>query len=237
MDKSQMCECGHTARWHRFVSGSGCRHIDKKGTECSCIKFIQARKIVGIDLAGVTTKPTGFASLFGLRATTKILFSDNEIIEEIAWSRSAILSIDAPLSKPLSGKSRQCEKDLRKMKIRVFPCMFAGMKKLTERGIMLATTFREHGYRVIESYPGAAQDILKIPRKKQSLQPLINGLRDHGITGIKRDVTDHELDAITSAIVGKMYLLGTADAIGDINEGQIIVPRIRPNLLSWSDKK
>ena len=47
------------------------------------------------------------------------------------------------------------------------------MRMLTERGIHLAARFRALGIPVIESYPGAAQDIMRIPRKRAGLEYLI----------------------------------------------------------------
>lgn len=182
---------------------------------------------VGVDLAGVPTKQTGFALLMNMTAKTKVVFTDDEIIGEIAAINPPIVSIDAPLSLPLHGKMRACEKQLVRMGIRVFPCMFAGMKKLTERGIQLAQRLERNGYKVIESYPGSAQDILGIPRKGRNKKLLQNALVNYGITGdvTNPDITDHELDAITSAIVGKLYLVGNTLSIGDKNEGLMVIPK------------
>jgi len=184
-------------------------------------------KVIGIDLAGVETKQTGYAILLGMATETKVLFSDAEITEEIANCKPSIVSIDAPLSRPLHGKTRCCEKQLMHMGIKVFPCMFAGMKKLTERGIRVAETVKRLGYEVIESYPGSAQDILNIPRKGRSVKALQKGLIRCGITGDveKSGITNHELDAITSAIVGLMYLLGETISIGNRNEGLMVIPK------------
>jgi predicted nuclease with RNAse H fold len=40
------------------------------------------------------------------------------------------------------------------------------MQGLTRRGMALAVRLRDLGVPVIESYPGAAQDIMGIPRKR-----------------------------------------------------------------------
>lgn len=186
----------------------------------------------GIDLAGVKTKKTGFAILLGMEAKTKVLRTDKQILKEVTSWEPSIISIDAPLGKPLRGKSRICEKQLRKMGIKVFPCMFAGMKKLTERGIKLAEKLRGIGFKVIESYPGSAQDILGIPRKGRSIKALQKALWEYGVRGdvLKKRITDHELDAITSAIVGKMYLVGETVSIGDEGEGLMVIPRHKADL-------
>ena len=76
------------------------------------------------------------------------------------------------------------------------------MKSLTMRGMRLAEELRKQGLPVIESYPGAAQDILGIPRKGSSLEELKWGLNRAGIHGtyLKNRVTHDEVDAITSAL-------------------------------------
>jgi predicted nuclease with RNAse H fold len=45
------------------------------------------------------------------------------------------------------------------------------MRKLTERGIKLRKIL-EKKYEVIEVYPGATQDILKIPRKQKGTEKI-----------------------------------------------------------------
>jgi len=201
-------------------------------------------KIVGIDLAGVDNRPTGFATLNGVSVKTKVLFHDEEIIGEIfnlmvgTIESNGLISIDAPLNRPSKGKSRICEKALRRLGIRVFPCMFAGMAKLTERGIKLATKLRGYHYEVIESYPGSAQDILGIPRKGKNQKLLQDALIKYGIKGdvTKPNITNHELDAITSAIVGKLYLQGETVALGTYKEGFMIVPRF-PTLDNYTQRR
>ena len=186
--------------------------------------------IIGIDLAGMPNNKTGIAILEGCRVKTKVAFYDEEIIGEVysyfAGTEKGLILIDAPLSEPLKGKSRICEKALRRLGIRVFPCMFAGMKKLTKRGVEFARLLRSQGFEVIETYPGSAQDILNIPRKGKNPKLLRDALIQYGIKGdIKVDITDHELDAITCAIVGKMYLEGKTVALGTYKEGFMIVPK------------
>src|SRR5437899_8928660 len=98
---------------------------------------------------------------------------------------------------------------------------------LTRRCIRLASALREAGCEVIESYPGAAQDVLGIPRKKASLEELKRGLFRAGIAGdfVTADVTHDEVDAITSALVGLFYLADDYIALGTAAEDYLIVPR------------
>ncbi len=80
---------------------------------------------------------------------------------------------------------------------------------------------------MIESYPGAAQHILGIPRKKASLEELKWGLSRAGITGsfLTAELTHDEVDAITSALVGLFYLADDYIALGTSTEDYLIVPR------------
>jgi predicted nuclease with RNAse H fold len=114
-----------------------------------------------------------------------------------------------------------------RMKIKFFPISLGPMRKLTARGMALRSRFEARGLRVIESFPGAIQDVLGMPRKQRGLEKLREALLEYGIKGdvIKEGITDDELDAVTSAIVGRLYLEGNYLAIGDSDEGLMILPR------------
>jgi hypothetical protein len=99
------------------------------------------------------------------------------------------------------------------------------MQGLTSRGIGIATRLRAHGLAVIESYPGAAQDIMRIPRKRASLVDLASGLKAFGVTlGDAAGMTHDELDAVTAAVVGLFFWSGRFEALGYEDEEQLIVP-------------
>src|SRR5437867_4061812 len=93
--------------------------------------------------------------------------------------------------------------------------------------MMLAAELRRMGLTVIESYPGAAQDLLGIPRKGASIEELKRGMERIGIRGsyVSSSVTHDELDAITSALVGLFYLADDYIALGTPAEDYLIVPR------------
>ena len=198
-------------------------------------------KAVGIDLAGVETRPTGFCVLDGnLNAHTCLLYSDRQVIEMIEQVSPYVVSIDAPLALPkdrpsLSAKYknrshlRECDKILLKMGIRFFPVTLGPMRKLTQRGTKLRKILEGKGFKVIESFPGAAQDMLGMPRKQKGLEKLRKALIKYGIKGDieKREVSDHELDAATSALVGLLYLEGNYVAIGDPEEILMILPKTK----------
>ena len=98
------------------------------------------------------------------------------------------------------------------------------MRKLTTRGIALKTRLQALGLKVIEVYPGGAQDILQIPRKQQGLEQLKQGLENLGIEDLTEKLSDHELDAATCAYVGKLYLEGKACTYGT-KDHAIIMPK------------
>jgi predicted nuclease with RNAse H fold len=194
-------------------------------------------KVVGIDLAGSEKQITGFCLLDEkLNCKTLALHSDKEIIEETLKINPDIISIDAPLTLPKGRKSidqkgpphlRACDRELLRMKIKFFPITLGPMRKLTKRGMKLKNYFESKGYKVIESFPGSIQDVLKMPRKQKGLEKLRNALIKFGFKGDvnKKEITDDELDAITSALVGKLFLENNYLAIGDPEEGLIILPK------------
>lgn len=194
-------------------------------------------KIVGIDLAGVETRPTGFCVLDRrMKAKTSLLYSDKQILEEVVKTRPDVIAIDAPLALPKGRKSleerndvhlRECDRELLRMKIKFFPITLGPMRKLTERGMRLRKFLEKSKFEVIETYPGAAQDILKIPRKQVGLSKLKNGLKKIGIVMLNESMIADELDAVTCALVGKLYLEGDYLAIGDPEEILMVLPRLK----------
>ena len=194
-------------------------------------------RIVGIDLTGSERRATGWALLDGSHASTLSLRTDEELIRETIAAQPDIVSIDSPLSMPEGvtdcdcvGSSpiyRKCELALKRMGISVFWCLLPTMKGLTTRGMMLAAELRKQGLTVIESYPGAAQDLLGIPRKGSSLEELKKGMGRIGISGpyLTDHVTHDEVDAITSALVGLFYMADDYIALGTPTEDYLIVPR------------
>jgi predicted nuclease with RNAse H fold len=189
--------------------------------------------VVGLDLAGAATRPTGFCKLTGLNAETTDLFSDEEILRITQKSKPEVVAIDAPLSLPPGRKTiedrsgehlRASDRELLRRGIRFFPITLGPMRKLTTRGILLRRILEGDGYRVIEVYPGGAQDVLSIPRKQQGLEKLKAGLEALGITGLRDGLSDHELDAATCAYVGKLFLEGKAEAYGPVGDA-IFMPK------------
>lgn len=192
--------------------------------------------IVGLDLAGVETRPSGFCILRGTKAVTSLLYRNDEILMRIRAASPVIIAIDAPLSLPPGRKSieqrtgnhlRECDRELLRRGIRFFPITLGPMRKLTTRGINLKRMFVRRKFRVIEVYPGGAQDILGIPRKQVGLEKLRAGLDALGIMGLNDGMSDHELDAVTCALVGKLFVEGKAAIFGTEEQGIVMPERIR----------
>jgi predicted nuclease with RNAse H fold len=194
---------------------------------------------VGIDLAGSEKRVTGFCLMDSrLACSTIALHSDSEIIGETLKARPSVVSIDAPLCLPKGRKSledrnaphlRVCDRQLLRLHIRFFPITLGPMRMLTARGMKLKGVLEQEGMTVIESFPGSAQDLLGMPRKQMGLPRLRRALSDFGVTGRdlrRKDITHDELDAITCAIVGKLYAEGRYTALGSEEEGFLIVPRL-----------
>lgn len=195
-------------------------------------------RVVGIDLTA-GNKATGLAVLNDFEVKTHSAFSDEEILDYVREQKPKIVSIDSPLGLPGGGESidpkagivRVAEHDLASIGIPAYPALIDSMEKLTLRGIRLRKSIEQFAQapKVIESYPGAAQDILSIPRKQKSLDLLREGLRRLSLTGSGLDTrSDDEMDAITSAIVGRYFESGLFEPMGIKSEAQLIVPRIRP---------
>lgn len=203
----------------------------------------QTATIIGIDLTGSEARGSGWCLLAGKRAVVDTLFTDEELFERTIATKPDLVSIDSPLSLPFGrlsvddsdpgrdeyGIMRQCERELKRRGVNVYPCLLPSMQKLTARGILLADRFRREGIPVIESYPGAAQDIMRIPRKGAGVEWLKLGLHAFGVEGdyIGERVSHDELDAITSALVGSFHLAGLTEALGTADEAPLIIPDLK----------
>src|SRR6266404_644231 len=254
---------------HRFSGGYPQLSIDAllsrptlfkreyKGSLGPLIKIEDLRvpehRVVGIDLTGSESRPSGWCLLENGRATTQRIGTDNELIEATMLAKSTLVSIDSPLSLPIGrtivedsdpgrnefGIMRECERILKKRGVNVYPSLIRSMQALTARGIRLANYFRSIGVPVIESYPGAAQDIMNIPRKGADLALLKEGLAEFGISGDfeKQNVSHDELDAITSAVVGLFFMSGQFEGLGNEAEEYLIIPDVAPRRNPWGKRK
>jgi len=80
---------------------------------------------------------------------------------------------------------------------------------------------------VIEVFPGGAQDVLGIPRKKRGRDLLAAGLCRLGISGDIGRLSGDELDAVTAAYVGYLYTRGAYTAVAAASETPVIYPAPR----------
>ena len=198
---------------------------------------------VGIDLAGVDTRPTGFCVLRGMDAETELLLGDEEVVDRKIQADPKVIAVDAPPALPTSrhcleehcrGKQhfRKCDLELRGLGIRFFPITLGPMCLLTKRGMSLRPKLEATGFIVVETYPGGAQDLLGIKRRSD-LEGLRDGLRGLGNSGEddKSRTSDHELDTVTCAFVAKLYAEGEYLSLGDPRESLMVLLNRRAGIL------
>lgn len=188
-------------------------------------------------MAGSERRPTGVCQLDQeLNARVWVAFSDTEIVELALAAKPDVVAIDAPLSIPQGRRCiedangphlRECDRALLELGIKFFPVTLGPMRLLTARGIRLKERLEAEGFKVIEVYPGGAQDLLGIPRKTRGLELLREGLERLGVKGLRPGMSGDELDAVTAAYVGLLYLRGEAVALGG-RDGAIVMPRPPP---------
>jgi len=185
---------------------------------------LQQKIIIGIDLAGISRNPTGWAAWKNKDISACQLYTDKEIIETTLNCQPILVTIDAPLSLPIKGLLRQTDREMYKRRYPVFPPLFRTMKKLTKRAIEIAKDFEKVGISVLEVHPASTRKALEIPSKNwDSIQAIFLQM---GLKGDleKLTLTKHEIDAITAALTGYLYLKGKTQLIGNEREGYIAVP-------------
>ena len=192
------------------------------------------RTFVGIDLAGSVKRPTGFCLLRDGYARTTIASGDDDTMGRLCRLPPTLVGVDAPLFLPLGRcclrndcschgvHFRECDLELRRRGIRFFPITLGPMRQLTDRGIVLSRRLREMGHTVLETFPGAAQDVWGIPRQKDVI-----GLT-RGLAQLVRfrgaGLSCHELDAITCALLARLHHGGQTERIGRSDEGWMVLP-------------
>ncbi len=201
--------------------------------------------MIGIDLRSGPRYPTGLAVLDASWRLTELALvrTDEQILSAIDRWNPRIIAIDAPLGLPEGrcctdptcacarhGIMREVDRACAAAGYRPFPTLLPSMVRLTERGISLHRQLSEAGHRVIEVYPGMAQDILGVPRKGKSVDLLRRGLKRTGIRGIPRSrpVSHDELDAITCALVGQLHLDSQTETMGPGVPVPLILPARPP---------
>ena len=209
-----------------------------------------SQTVLGIDLTSSEKKATACAVLDESRLLQYVGFqrTDGDILDLAARHQPGLVAIDAPLGYPRGmdcleqdhgcesvwpDKGRRADREVIARKISIYVITKRTfIKRMVYRAIKLAATFKERGYKVIEVYPYASKVSLfgkPIPKKTSRegrqflydrLNPLVSGLDDHGRL-------DHDLyDAIVAAYTGHLASLGKTEALGEPDEGQIVIPKV-----------
>jgi predicted nuclease with RNAse H fold len=181
--------------------------------------------VIGIDVAGSSKKPTGWALLKGIVAKTLLLYADNNILENTLRNQPVLIAIDAPLSLPKKGEFfRKADKEMIKKGYRVLPPNFPAMRKLALRATRLNRLIEEKNYKTIEVHPTSTRKALQMPSKDWKATQEI--LKTIGLKGEleTRPLATHEIDAITAALTAVLHLQGQTERIGD-NKGYIVLPK------------
>jgi predicted nuclease with RNAse H fold len=183
--------------------------------------------IIGIDLAGKSENPTGWAIWRNKTVKTTLLYTDKEILHTIIRNKPELIAIDAPFSLPKSGIFRKADKEMIKHGYRVFPPTLPAMKTLTMRAIRLNRAIVERGFKAIEVHPASTCKALNIPLKDWGKIQTV--LKQIGLGGDfkVRMLTAHEADAILAALTAYLHIKKQTDALGDEEEGYIIIPKKR----------
>lgn len=134
--------------------------------------------------------------------------------------------IDAPLSFPLTGTLRECEKMLIKMGIRLFPSGADFFKEVAQRGMEISKTLENKGVEVFEVYPYATRHILQIApkakkQKKGGRAAIIQDLNRY--TTITDNLNHHEIDAVLAALTVSLYYEGHGRILKGC-DGSLLIP-------------
>ncbi|MEM2148182.1 MAG: DUF429 domain-containing protein, partial [Candidatus Bathyarchaeia archaeon] len=152
-------------------------------------------------------------------------YINKEILKFIRNVKSSIVAIDAPLKLPKNGFLRKADKDLIKKGYRVFPPGLPAMKMLTLRAIRLNRLITKEGIKTIEVHPTSTRKALNMPVKDwEKIQATLESMGLEG-TLKERTLSPHEIDAVTAALTAYLYMKGETEALGNNEEGYIIIPK------------
>jgi predicted nuclease with RNAse H fold len=175
---------------------------------------------IGIDLAGLSKNPTGFALLKGKTVETSLIYTDKEILESIIKNAPSLIAVDAPLSLPKKGKTfRKADREMIKRGYRVFPPTLPAMETLTLRAIKLNRLIEENTYKTIEVHPTSS---------RKDWEAIQDTLKTLGLKGEleMRQLATHEIDAVTAALTATLHLEKQTEQIGD-GKARLMVPKKR----------
>ncbi len=186
---------------------------------------LEKEVIIGIDLAGKPENPTGWALWENKKVKTNLVYTDRKVLEGITRKKPEIVAIDAPFNLPKSGMLRKADKEMIRKGYRVFPPSLPAMKKLTVRAIKLNKLVTKSGHKTIEVHPTSTRKALNMPSKDWGkIQAILERI---GLKGdLKaRSLASHEIDAVTAALTAHLHMQNKTEALGDEEEGYIIVPK------------
>jgi HAD superfamily phosphoserine phosphatase-like hydrolase len=200
-------------------------------------------RCIGIDLAASPLRESGVAVIEkGELLTTKLLYSDSEIIQFVLSNQPALVAIDAPLTLPNGSGgtygSRMCDRILQGMKGKYCknpnfaPFSPSLIAPLMIRGYTLQKRLLDKVYGIIEIHPGTTIEFLELSpstldrrkwRKEDWVRLLFNLKKQiHIIESIPPN--PHLIDSIIAAYTAKLHVDGKTKRIGDEEEGIIITP-------------
>ena len=203
--------------------------------------------VAGIDLASAPeygAKRYNRVGLAALAADLTVLrlesgpCDDDRIVAFVTETGARVVAVDAPLSLPAGrccaddscrcarfGSVRTIDRACFRMGLRPFPALIPSMRGLALRGIALKRRLEGLGLAVIEVFPGAVQDVLRLPRKQAGLPRLLAGLRRLGLLGLEGLRPDgDQLDALTAAYAAHLYRQGRYWAMVAPAETPLIFP-------------
>lgn len=203
---------------------------------------MRSHVFIGVDPGtSLKRKSTGVACLIEKKGVPVIeispvhIISDGEIIRScivgMSGRSSVIAGIDAPLSRPVEGTLRECEKLLLRQGIPCYPSGAKWVSDWVDKAIALRNWAEKNlNARVIEVYPYAARKVLDIgvgvnKRTKEGRQVIQAGLGRliPGLDEINTLLSDDELDAILSAYTAYLEWKGDAEKL-DGRDGAIYLP-------------
>jgi predicted nuclease with RNAse H fold len=187
----------------------------------------KGKSTIGIDLAGISKNPTGWALLEGKTMKTSLIYTDKEILEIITRNQPSLIAIDAPLSLPRKEEHfRKADREMIKRGYRVFPPTLPAMKTLTLRAVKLNRLIEENAYKTIEVHPTSTRKALQMPLK--DWKTIQENLKTLGLKGEieRRPLATHEIDAVTAALTATLHLTKQTEQVGD-GKACIIVPQKR----------
>lgn len=182
-------------------------------------------RVAGLDLAGNPKNPSGLCILDvsgeSKTVSTKIVYSDEEILEALKQYIPELTAVDAPLT--FDGRNRECDELLREYG--ALPVTLRGMEVLAKRGSQLAVELKESNLEAIEVYATGSAKILGLYDKKDPVMQ--KNLLNSGLKGglENKFLSRDELDAISAALTAYLHQQNQTREVGGV-DGVIIVPEV-----------